>query len=679
MTLLQETYLNKLHATALANIEFFRKNMPDLHRLVVSENPKPTLDISDQGDLSIRYPDGSSLPLTPAILEIEKHLAEFADMDKRPQLLAFHALRHVLDDPSHGDMQRYHYSNFDAEYPNRLRRHFVEHYPDNARLHRYPDFGGKFIPLLIVLGSGIGGHLERLLLEYEVHHLIVIDTDPDSFRLSTFFQDYVLLSRLAMEKGTTLSFIVQPEIDLIARHLMGILRRNLPPFFVHGAALFEAMGDVDARETIKASIIDTLWQLFFGLGYFDDELISIKHTFENLKRRIPIYARPNVVGEDAVAFVIGSGPSLDGLLPILREYGDRAVLFSCGTSLGALAHAGVCPDFHFEKERPHIVYEVLTKTVEADFLRRIRFIGLNVVHPEVFRLFGGAGMALKEADTMGLLLSDADGVERIPLDTQPTVTNMALSIVTSLGFRQVYLVGVDLGFKDTERHHSQHTAYINKLPEAEHLRRLLSKRQASNRLVPGNFGGEVSTTQILDMSRQHMESIIEMAPGAHVHNLNDGALIKGSRPLDPGAFVCLATPAAKAAAISAVRAAFVPMSFPTEDLARALRRQVDAFIDDIVAILETPQENKRDVVEKIRRLFLYIYSDGLKNSPVFVLFRGTILHMASLAYNALSIIADEGEAVAKAEYDLDALVDFMAEARARIEHAPTETLPDITR
>ncbi|MFN6961453.1 MAG: hypothetical protein ACK4N6_04355, partial [Rhodocyclaceae bacterium] len=122
MTPLQQTYLSKLHATAAANLEFFKLNLPEIYQRVVAACPLPTLDISDQGDLTLRYPDGSGRPLAIERVRLEQRFREFADPETRPQLLAFHQLRAVAEQPSHGDMQRYHYSNVDAEFPNRARR-----------------------------------------------------------------------------------------------------------------------------------------------------------------------------------------------------------------------------------------------------------------------------------------------------------------------------------------------------------------------------------------------------------------------------------------------------------------------------------------------------------------------------------------------------------------------------
>lgn len=668
MTPLQQTYLSKLHAAAAANLEFFKLNMPEIHRRIVAASPLPTLDISDQGDLTLRHPDGSGRPLAIERVKLEERFREFADLETRPQLLAFHPLRAVAEQPSHGDMQRYHYSNIDAEFPNRARRHFVLHYPDEAGLNRYPAFGSpRTIPLLIVLGSGVGSHLSRLVLEYDVRHLVVLDADEDAFRVSLFFQDYVELSRLAMEKGTDLTFIVGPDIDHLTRGMMGVLRQSLPPFFVHGAALFYAMPEDEKLEAIKTCIRNSLWQLYFGQGYFDDELISVRHTLKNFAQRRPVHVRPLVLDARPVAFVIGSGPSLDELLPLLREQRDNAVLFSCGTALGPLSHAGIVPDFHIEKERPGIVFDVLTRTVSEAFRRQIRFIGLNVVMPEVFDLFGWGGMAMKEADTTSAVLHAMGSVPRVPIDSQPTVTNMALSLALTLGFRRIYLAGVDLGYRDKERHHSRHSAYLGKLPEAEHLRRLLKQRPADEQRVPANFGGEAWTNGILEMARLYMENTIRACPHAEIYNLNDGVMIAGATPLRPAEFPAAPGGCDKAAVLSAIESAFVPCAIDAKEVAARLLGSVDALIEALADILDRRRGTRADVLDTIIAIYRHFRKDEVRKAPAGILFQGTVFNLLSLCYNALSIISDEDEAVAKAEYDFLNLMDALYAGRAELQ------------
>jgi hypothetical protein len=669
MTPLQQAYLNKLRATAEANKAFFELNMPQ-HNMLLKEAPAATVDISDQGDLVVRYADGSSRSVTADMLEMEGRIEQFADLSDRPQILAYHNLRKFSENPSHGRHQVFHYSKLDAEYPNRATRHFAKHYPDNSGLNRYPSFGDE-IPLLIVFGSRLGWHLPRLLAEYKIRHLIVIETDLEAFRLSVFFQDYVQLSRLAMERGTNLIFIVQSDVEKIARSMTSAMltSQGLPQFFIHGASLFYALDDEEMVAKIRLTIMETMWELFFGLGYFDDELVTIRHTFGNLKQHVPIYQHPKSIPDDAVAFIIGSGPSLDGLIPLLRQYGDRAVIFSCGTALGILHKMGIKPDFHIEKERQNIIAEVIQKSISNDreFLKGVNFIGLNPVYPEVFGMFERCGMIVKAADTMGSIF-EVDGFPpELILNGQPTVTNTAIDFALSAGFKSIYLFGVDMGSKDKEKHHSQHTVYLNLMPEEDHLKKILAHQPSNDIVVPGNFGGEAHANKILAVARRMMSAAISNYPDAKVYNLNDGALIEHAIPLRPEDFeTCWTGGCDKRSIVEKAVSTFQVKDFDTNALQRMLLDRIDNFIVQIEEIVAKPQNSLSDVLSKMVEIHWMTLAPSNINDPCALLFRGTTSRLLSMAYNAITIIKDQDEALAKAEWDFSNLIDCLHEAREEV-------------
>jgi len=670
MTPLQTAYLKKLRMTAEANAAFFELNMPS-HRMLLDESPSSSVDITNQGELIIRNANGDSKPVVADILKMEGRLEKFSDLADRPQILAFHKLREVQEKPSHGHLQRYHYSNLDADFPNRVRQHFAKYFPDNTGLVPYPTFGENEIPLLIVFGSGLGWHLPRLLMEYRIRHLIVIETSVDDFRLSVFFQDYVLLSRMASERGTDMVFIVQEDVEKIARSLMAAMLKSngLPQFLIHGAALFYALDEDELVCKIRVTIIETLWELFFGLGYFDDELITVQHSFDNLYHNFPIYLRPNIVDKDAVAFIVGSGPSLDGLIPLLRKFRDRAVIFSCGTAISILHKMEIKPDFHVEKERQQVVHDILVKSIhgDIDFLAGVNFIGLNTVHSDVFRLFERRGMIIKAADTMGAMLERSGMPQQTVLSGQPTVANTALDFALSAGFRNIYLFGVDLGSKNKEEHHSKHTVYLNMLPEEDHLKTLLSNQPDNDISVPGNFGGDISTNKVLSFARRMMEYAIVPHPDAKVYNLNDGALIEHAIPLYAEDFEAKwPVASSKASAVEAAMAAFEHKEFNLTELRQSLLGQIDDFIVQIAEIVNREQNSLSDVIDKLIAIHRLTFDTENMGKPCALLFRGTLSRLLSMAFNAVTIIRDQDEALAKAEWDFSNIVDFLNQARIEV-------------
>ncbi|WP_126444176.1 motility associated factor glycosyltransferase family protein [Sulfuricystis multivorans] len=673
MTPLQQAYLARLHATAQANLEFLRLNMPEIHRKVSEGSPTATIDISDQGDLTIRHADGTAQPLPPLMIEYARRLAIFADPDERNQLLAFHNLRITSEEEDAvSDTAHYFYSRLDKIYPDLFRKHFTKHYPDAQGLYRYPVFGDeKTIPLLIVIGSGIGYPISRLLLDYQVRHLILLETDTDAFRLSCFFHDYVELSRIAMEKGTDLTFIIEPDVEQLSGALMNAMLRNLPPFFVHGAALFPAMPADERLEEITTMITDTLWRMFHGLGFFDDEIISIRHSFINLPRHHPVYRKPNVVTEEAFAFVVGAGPSLDGLLPLLQRHRARAVVISCGTALAALHQAGIRPDLHIEIERTALTYDVLIHSLPREFLHEIDLITTQVMEPRVLELFRSARIAIKEADTMGNLLVARGFIERPPLETQPTVTNMGLTLALGLGFKKICLFGVDVGYKDEARHHARDTVYHGKLPKEDRLRRLIGNVATKHLTAPGNFGGSVKTNFAFESARQHLSGWIRAHPAATVYNPNDGALIEGAVTIEAEDLARrleeeLPSPEHKARVLEQIAKAFEPIDLPLTSVAQALVEEFDRFDAELRPLLNRKIASRAEIIERIIDTYRLIRTEIVASTASSMLFRGTLLHLMSLCFNAASIIEDDDEAIAKATYDFGLILEFMEAARNEV-------------
>jgi hypothetical protein len=675
VTPLQQAYLNKLHATAAANLEFFKRNMPQLHARVLEESPQTTLDISDQGDLTLRYPDGTSRTLITAVKALSERLHELGDPRRRRQLLAFQNLRVQRTDSEteHGGPAQYFYSRLSTEFPDYIRAHFTKHYPDDDGLSRYPFFGDENkIPLLIVLGSDVGYQISRLVSDYQIRHLVLLETDIEAFRTSLFFHDYIELSRIAMEKGTDLTFIIEPDIERLSHAFMHALTTALPPFFVHGAVMFPAMPQIERQQEIETMMVDTLWQMFYGLGFFDDEIISIRHSLANLPKRLPIYSRGGVVThEDAYAFVVGAGPSLDELMPLLKRYSDRALVISCGSALAALYRAGIRPDFHIEMERTALTYDCLVHAVPREFMREVRLITTQVMAPQVLDLFKTAWIVIKEADTMGNLLAQSGLAPPASLRTQPTVSNMGLSLALGLGFKKVCLFGVDVGYKDTAKHHAHDTIYYARQPRDEHLRQLLALVTAHNLTAPGNFGDTVKTNFTFETARKHLSWNIMAYPEVEVYNPNDGALIENAITIRAEALASKLAQAMpeqdiKARVLEQIDQAFSPLEWPIETLQDALISEFDRFDAKIRPKLNQKLTSRDDIIERIVDVYQALREEIAEHTPASVLCRGSLLYLLSLTYTATSIILDDEEAVAKATYDFGLIQAFLAEARGAV-------------
>ena len=105
-----------------------------------------------------------------------------------------------------------------------------------------------------------------------------------------------------------------------------------------------------------------------------------------------------------------------------------------------------------------------------------------------------------------------------------------------IGFQQLYLIGVDLGFVDGNHHHSKDSGYYKS--DGSQLYDYL-KQSKSSLVIKGNFRHSVLTKFEFNMARQMIEKTVAAYPNADVYNLNDGAAIEGCLPLKPDSVLLL--------------------------------------------------------------------------------------------------------------------------------------------
>ena len=380
----------------------------------------------------------------------------------------------------------------------------------------------KNIPVMVVFGMGFGYHVIELIRRFNIQHMIVIEPTPELFNLSLYSIDWKEVLSYFKREGRSFNVIIGDEVE----KLKGEINRRfafINPaltfyifFFEHfSSPVFDKVKDWITTEVVESPL---LW------GFFDDELWSLEHTVGNIRNKVPLFYGSAKAESDIPVFIIGSGPSLDKSLDIIKKLSDSAILVSCGTALGALHKAGIKPDIHVEIERSETVYKVLSE-IDSKFMKEIPIVGMNTLYPKVFKLGKKGYMFLKPNDA-GSALFPAD-IPRI-YNSNPTVTAGALSIMAHAGFKKFYLFGVDLGTKDKEKHHSKLSNYYSESS-------VLGKKPLSmnyDRVLKGNFGGEVLSNNIFYFTKISIENNIANLK-LEVYNTSDGAKIEGSHPLQP--------------------------------------------------------------------------------------------------------------------------------------------------
>ncbi|MCP4595917.1 6-hydroxymethylpterin diphosphokinase MptE-like protein [Neptuniibacter sp.] len=499
------------------NLECFKKYLPPVYECFSTYVPQElTVKLDQQGNLNICNIQNGSFVYSEAPFSFSEK--QYALYKKKP------LTRSIFFEGSHAKIhERYLHTNY--------MKKLLENYSDiKSKEELVKESLPESIRFMVVMGIGSGHHLLQLIKHHDIRNLCLYDPHLDALFNSMHMVDWEPILEYFDREGYSLELCIgEPGHDCMKR-LGEFFQRN-GIFNIARVYLYKHYNSEDISQ-LEYLLKNEMSNLSVGIGFYDDERISLSHTVSNYLQNLPI-ARVSLSQRKQFAgcpcVIIGNGPSLDLCEDFLIKNKDNLVIISSGTSLQTLEKMGLKPDIHIEQERPHITFEWLKKYQDGDYLKDITFIGLNTVYPKLSSLFKESYIISKPNDIgTDWLVSRMEQIEGNTLALadfcNPTVTNAAASIALTLGFNELYLAGVDLGMVDFDKHHASKSAYF-------HLMKDLGNRYRKEPELKdkGNFRDEVYTTMVLQTSRIIFENMFDKWK-PNVYNLNDGAFIRGAKP-----------------------------------------------------------------------------------------------------------------------------------------------------
>lgn len=412
---------------------------------------------------------------------------------------------------------------------------------------------GKELPVdkdsgyLVILGLGLGLQVDRLLEELPVRNLVIVEQYPEFLRHSLELNDWSRWNDIVQDRGGRIHVILANEEFIAANEIYAYVRRHNFGMIDGTYVLMHYTSGF--TRSVWDELVSRVPVLAANPGFFEDELVMMRNCFRNLRRHDHHLFWDKVVLErETPVIVVASGPSVDNAIDFIRENQEKAVIVTCGTGLGALLGYGIKPDFHVDTENTPGPLEILSGLSEEHDLSGICFIGCNTVDPGVPALFDRRIMYYRDSVTSSLFFGRL--IPEVYL-AAPTVSNAAMRVMLGLGFRELYLVGVDLGSRDQGRHHSQKSIYLadDTFLETHPEHEAASKYQLLNF---GNFGGTVWTNGSFLYASIFMANLLAGYEAAKVYNLSDGLRIKGTIPRLPSSARIAASPDQKTRAVAAI-------------------------------------------------------------------------------------------------------------------------------
>lgn len=511
----------QLEAQFIKNIRFFQAKIPNIANRFRDYNvEKVKLQLSSEGYLNLVNTTLNDKPVYA--YDPQQFCQDYVDQfAKTPRSYTVHfKAKNILDEENVTSISvanRCH-ETLDG-LPNRLENQPIEATTDT----------------LILNGIGMGYLIPQLLELTDIHNLIVLEPHADVFHASLHILDWEQVFQHFEQDDHSIKLIVEES----PRQSMGSLRKHFhhigPHHFIN-ALHIEHLSSKEMNDTLERFMKSAALELIPS-GYFDDEQVSLAHSLHNWRSRIPPLREFSPIERRSVdkpLFLIGNGPSLDLAKDFLRQNQDKAIIVSCGTTLGSLRKMGIKPDIHIEMERTRPVVEWISTSTDEAYRKDILLLALNTVHPDVFKMFDLNGMGMKTNDLGTHFVSQyiSEGCNAINLaHCNPTVGNAGMAFSVALGFKNIYLFGLDLGFSAGTQHHSTLSTHYNMDEKHQKGLHLYNVEDKGNKTVPANFGGTVTTTFVYMSAKNSIEFLIRFIPDLNCFNTSNGVLIEGAQPI----------------------------------------------------------------------------------------------------------------------------------------------------
>lgn len=383
------------------------------------------------------------------------------------------------------------------------------------------------LPCVVFFGCGFGWHVSKLIKLRDVQHAVLVEHDPDKFLASLYVTDWEAIIQpyidnqkrsFVLSVGDTTDKAEEDRVKMAFAAAWNAAIANVPfmpiqtVLYVHQADPFYTKAANRFNQEIEPFI--NVW------GYYDDEVNQLNHVLHNLEQGIPVLKKIDLSTNDKLTLICGNGPSLNGYLEIIKKNRDKLNVISAGSTTYTLLMNHIYPDAMVTVESDLATYNAL-KILPKERACKVPIIGAAQIHPYTFGLFSDGLVYMKQETAYAQVFGEPD--EQIASGT-PSATNAALAIVLDLKLPNVFLVGLDFGFKFASESHAEGSFYYDQ-SDNQAFSRFKENISKEAYYLEENRHGKIYTTPFYNTGRIHAQRKITEAQRADISNLSLGATI----------------------------------------------------------------------------------------------------------------------------------------------------------
>ncbi len=320
---------------------------------------------------------------------------------------------------------------------------------------------------LVFYGFGLGYHVvefARIIAESaaagDSHHfprLVLIEPDIKHFYAALSVLDWTpvfeleqLIIALGCPPESVLSLLEDGSaVNIGETGVSDSYFFDLPSFTFHDKAYFDTVRSIIKRNQRKNEINAATLKKF-GKLWCRNSLKNIcqLERLSGIAELEGVAAKTNRNAEPLPFLILGAGPSLEKIIPYIKELNERTVTLCVETALHTLLRAGLQPDFIFLTDPQFWAYRHIAGLSAPKSI----LITEISAYPAVFRFNCKKIMLCGSQFPVGQYFEKKLNLIPGDLGTGGSVASSAWNFAHFCGASEIYTAGLDLAFPDKQTH-----------------------------------------------------------------------------------------------------------------------------------------------------------------------------------------------------------------------------------
>lgn len=360
----------------------------------------------------------------------------------------------------------------------------------------------------LILGCGLGYHIQALQQQLlsESKMIVIVPEEEKKWLLS--LKENVPFQQMQHKEVLWISSneVYDTAVTIADYMLENRLKRIQLCPYRPAMRVYEKFY-LDCITTLSQQIENSM-SLTLNVRFLGGKMFTYNYlqNLADISRSLGVDSMIGLFAKETPVVIVGSGPSLDKNIHILREMADDAVIIAAGSALVALEKAGITPHFFFVVDGTPKMYEVVKEALDSE---AILAASCSVNHDIVSEFTGEMVFFLsRDMPVVPSILRWLPATRS--LMQAASVSTVAVDFARICGSRKIILVGQDLSYPyGQERHHADGVETSSYEGEEAIL-------------VPGYFEDKVKTYTYLKVIIDYFASYVNNFPYVEFINATEG-------------------------------------------------------------------------------------------------------------------------------------------------------------